>query len=128
MREPDQELDALAHAVIGAAIEVQRGLGPGFRESTYARALAVELARRDIQFVQEAPIQLAYKGELIGEGRIDVSVENRLIIELKAVEKLAPIHQAQVMSYLKASQQTLGLLINSNVEVLRDGIKRIILT
>ena len=128
MQEPDQELDALAHAVIGAAIEVHRELGPGFLESTYAKALAIELGRRDIQFAQEAPIQLFYKGDSLGEGRIDLLVEGRLIIELKAVERLAPIHQAQVMSYLKASHKTLGLLINFNVEVLRDGIKRIILS
>ena len=72
--------------------------------------------------------RLTYKGAPIGEGRIDLLVENRLIIELKAVDRLAPIHHAQVMSYLKASKKTLGLLINFNVEVLRDGIKRIILT
>ena len=128
MREPGQDLDALAHAVIGAAIEVHRELGPGFLESTYAKALAIELTRRNIQFVQESPIHLSYKGESIGEGRIDLLAEDRLIIELKAVEKIAPIHHAQVMSYLKITQKTLGLLINFNVEVLRDGIKRIILS
>ena len=128
MQEPDQELDATAHGVIGAAIEVHRELGPGFLESTYAKALAIELGRQNIQFVQEAPIQLFYKGESLGEGRIDLLIENRLIVELKAVERIAPIHQAQVMSYLKITQKTLGLLINFNAEVLRDGIKRIILS
>ena len=107
---------------------MHRELGPGFLESTYAKALAIELTRRNIQFVQEAPIHLSYKGESIGEGRIDLLAEDRLIVELKAIEKLAPIHHAQVMSYLKITQKTLGLLINFNVEVLRDGIKRIILT
>ena len=128
MREPDQDLDTLAHDVIGAAIDVHPELGPGFLESIYSKALAVELTRRNIQFLQEAPIQLAYKDEPIGEGRIGLLVEGRLIVELKAVERLAPIHHAQVMSYLKITQNTLGLLINFNVEVLRDGIKRIILT
>lgn len=128
MQEPDRELDKLAHEVIGAAIEVHRELGPGFLESTYAKALAVELTRRKIKFVQEASIQLSYKGELIGEGRIDLLVEDRLIVELKAVDKIALIHHVQVMSYLKITKKSLGLLINFNVEVLRDGIKRIILT
>lgn len=128
MQEPDQELDAITHAVIGAAIEVHRELGPGFLESTYAKALAVELTRRNIQFVQEAPIQLSYKGEQIGEGRIDLLVSECRIVELKAVGRLASIHQAQVLSYLKITKKTLGLLINFNVEMLRDGIKRIILS
>ncbi|MFK7789039.1 MAG: GxxExxY protein [Phycisphaeraceae bacterium] len=128
MQEPDQVLDAIAHSVIGAAIEVHRELGPGFLESTYAKALAIELSHRDIKFVQEAAIQLAYKGKLIGEGRLDLLVEDRLIVELKAAERIAPIHHAQVVSYLKATGKTIGLLINFNVEVLRDGIKRIILS
>ena len=128
MQEPDPELDEIAHTVIGAAIEVHRELGPGFLESTYAKALAIELRRRNIQFVQEAPIKLAYKGESIGEGRIDLLVDGLLIVELKAIDRLAPLHQAQVMSYLKTSHKNLGLLINFNVEVLRDGIRRIILS
>jgi GxxExxY protein len=128
MQEPDPELDAIAHLVIGSATEVDRGLGPGFLESTYAKALAVELRQRNVQFLQEAPINLVYKGEAIGEGRIDLLVEDVLIVELKAVERLAPIHQARVMSYLKTSRKNLGLLINFNVEVLRDGIRRIILS
>ena len=108
--------------------EPDRELGPDFLESTYAKALAVELTRRNINSAQEAPIQLSYKGELIGEGRIDLMVEDRLVVELKAIDKIAPIHHAQVISYLKITKKSLGLLINFNVEVLRDGIKRIILT
>ena len=128
MNEPDAQLDQLAHDVIGAAIEVHRVLGPGFLESTYAKALAIELTRGSIPFESESPIELLYKGEPLGEGRIDLLVAGRLVVELKAVEKLAPIHHAQVISYLKITGQSLGLLINFNEVVLRDGIKRIIHT
>lgn len=128
MYEPDEKLDRLAHDVIGAAIEVHRILGPGFLESTYAKAMGIELRRREIAFEPEAPIQLSYKDESIGEGRLDLLVENCLVVELKAVNQLAPIHQAQVISYLKVTRHLLGLLINFNEVVLRDGIKRIIRT
>lgn len=128
MHEPDKELDDLAHRVIGAAIEVHRALGPGFLESTYTKAMTIELRYREIACIRESPIKLRYRGELLGEGRIDLLVADKLIVELKAVEKLAPIHEAQVISYLKASKLSLGLLINFNVPILKDGIKRIILT
>jgi len=128
MHEPDQALDQLAHEVIGAAIEVHRVLGPGFLEATYAKALAIELRLRGIEHVRESPVQLEYKGEPIGEGRLDILVKDQLVIELKTVESLAPIHNAQVIAYLKATGLELGLLINFNTVVLRDGIKRIILT
>ncbi|MEM9416373.1 MAG: GxxExxY protein [Planctomycetota bacterium] len=128
MQEPDQELDRLAHDVIGAAIEVHRALGPGYLEATYAKALAIELRIRGIAHSREAPVRLEYKGEPLGEGRLDLLVDSRLVVELKAVESLAPIHEAQVIAYLKATKHELGLLINFNTVVLRDGIKRIILT
>ncbi|MFI4861185.1 MAG: GxxExxY protein [Phycisphaerales bacterium JB063] len=128
MREPDQSLDRLAHDVIGAAIEVHRSLGSGFLEATYAKALAIELRLRGIPHLRESPVQLEYKGESLGEGRLDLLVDDRLVVELKAVDSLAPIHEAQVISYLKATGLELGLLINYNTAVLRDGIKRIILT
>jgi GxxExxY protein len=124
----DKEFDALSHSVIGAAIEVHRVLGPGFLESVYEEALCIELKQRNISFVQQQVITVAYKGHPIGEGRLDVLVDNRLIIELKAVETLLPIHSAQLLSYLKATGYPIGLLINFNVPVLRQGIKRLVLT
>ena len=126
--EPDGQVDALAHAVIGAAIEVHRHLGPGYLESTYEEAMAVELGLRDIQFERQKPIAVSYKGYEIGEGRADFVVENDLLVELKAVEILAPIHTAQVISYLKATGHHLGLLINFNVPALRAGIRRVVLS
>ena len=126
--EPSHDLDRLAHAVIGAAIEVHRQLGPGFLESVYEEALCVELQSRAVSFVRQHPIAVNYKGHSVGEGRLDLLVGNVLVVELKAVEALLPIHTAQVMSYLKTTGFHLGLLINFNVPVLRNGIRRVILS
>ena len=126
--EPGDELDRLAHAVIGAAIEVHRHLGPGFLEAVYEEALCVELSSRQIPFVRQAPVAVRYKGHAVGESRLDVLVANALVVELKAVEAIVPVHVAQVMSYLKATGHRLGLLINFNVPFLKSGIKRIILS
>jgi GxxExxY protein len=128
MIEPGSELNELTGAVIGAAIEVHKELGPGFLEHTYSKALSVELTRLGIRHACEAPVTLHYKGHPIGDGRLDILVENKLVLELKAVEKLLAIHHSQVLSYLKATQLPLGLLINFNVNVLKDGIQRIILS
>ncbi len=127
-REPDLEVDRLAHAVIGAAIDVHRILGPGFLEPVYEEALIVEMNLRDVPFVQQPGISVAYKGHNVGKGRLDLLVDGRLIVELKAVEKLAPIHKAQTISYLKATGLQLALLINFNVPVLKEGIQRIVLS
>ncbi len=126
--EPSTEIDRLAHKVIGAAIEVHRLLGPGFLESVYEEALCVELELCGIPFARQVPIALNYKGRSIGECRLDLIVSDSLIVELKAVDGLAPIHSAQVISYLKATHRVLGLLINFNVPVLKDGVKRVILS
>ncbi len=128
MREPDREIDELASAVIGAAIEVHRVLGPGFLESVYEEALAVELELRGIEFERQKSVHLDYKGHSIGEGRLDLFVKDRLVVELKAVDTMAPIHTAQIMSYLKALDLPLGLLINFKVSLLKHGIKRVILS
>lgn len=126
--EPPKELNTLTHAVIGAAIEVHRTLGPGYLESVYEEALSEELRRRALAFKRQAPFGVKYKGKDVGEGRVDLLIEERLLIELKAVDALAPVHTAQVLSYLKATGLPVGLLINFNVPVLRNGIKRIVLS
>lgn len=128
MLEPPRKLDAIASAVIGAALEVHRILGPGFLESVYEEALAIELQLRGISFDRQKTISVSYKGHQIGEGRTDFVVENSLIIELKAVEKLLSVHQAQVLSYLKATRCQLGLLINFHEGLLRHGVQRVVLT
>ncbi|MEP6984616.1 MAG: GxxExxY protein [Chloroflexota bacterium] len=128
MKEPDQSLDQLAHAVIGAAIDVHREIGPGFLESVYQNALCYELGFRHIAYEAQVPAPVTYKGYAVGEGRIDILVEKRLIVELKAVEAYEAIHQAQVISYLKAMHLPLGLLINFNLPILKDGIRRVVLS
>lgn len=128
MQEPCKDVDQLAHEVIGAAINVHRALGPGYLESIYESALCIELEYRDIPYLRQHAYALEYREKQIGEGRIDLLVANKLIVELKAVDQLAPIHKAQVISYLKATGGPLGLLINFNVPVLKDGIQRIIHT
>ncbi len=122
------EMSQLTGVVIGAAIEVHRVLGPGFLESVYEEALCVELQLRGIPFRRQPVVAVNYKGRLVGEGRLDLLVSNTLIVELKAVENLTPIHEAQVLSYLKMTSHTLALLINFKVRVLKDGIRRIILS
>jgi GxxExxY protein len=112
--------------VIGAAIEVHRKLGPGYLESVYEDALAIELYLRHIPFVRQAPVAVNYKGHLIGQGRIDIVVADLLVVELKAVEKLSEVHVAQVISYLKATGLHLGLLINFNVPTLKQGLQRVV--
>jgi GxxExxY protein len=126
--EPEELVDRWASAVIGAAIEVHRLLGPGFVESVYEEGLCLELYRRAIPFERQAPIAVAYKGQLVGEGRVDILVDNKLIVELKAVEVLQPIHTAQVLSYLSATNLHLGLLINFKVPKLSQGVKRVVRT
>ena len=127
-KEPEEELDLLARDIIGAAIEVHRVLGPGFLESVYEEALGIELKLRGIPFKHQVSLGVEYKGERVGEGRMDLLVKDALIVELKTVDNLAPIHKAQTISYLKATGLKLALLINFNVPVLKDGIKRIILS
>lgn len=128
MFEPDVKLDKLAHQVIGAAIEVHRLLGPGYLEQVYEEALAVELKLRDIPFQKQMAIALDYKGQPVGQGRLDFLVDGCLVLELKAVESLHPVFNAQVISYLKTLQLPLGLLINFNVAILKNGIRRIVYT
>ena len=128
LKEPSPELDELARGLIDAAIEVHRHLGPGFLESVYEESLVHELAIRQIPFERQRPVAVKYKAQAVGEGRIDLLVAGKLLVELKAVEALAPIHKAQVISYLKATGLQLGLLINFNVTALRSGIQRVVLS
>ena len=126
LKEPDAAVDALARAVLDAAFEVHRLLGPGFLERVYEEALATELRLRDVAFTRQVVIGVDYKGSNVGLARLDLLVGGKLVVELKAVEELAPIHLAQVLSYLKATGHGLGLLITFNVRELRRGIRRVV--
>ena len=121
-----QKDDELAHRVIGAAIEVHKILGPGFLESIYIKAMDYELRSSGLLVEREKEILVPYKDIQIPGQRVDLLVEGRIIVELKAVESLAPIHEAQLISYLKATHLRLGLLINFRVPLLKDGIRRIV--
>ena len=124
--EPPEELDLLARQVIGAAIEVHRQLGPGLPEDSYEGAMDVEMAARGIPFERQKRVEIVYKGVVVGKGRIDFLVGGKLVVELKAVEALLPLHRLQTLSYMRIVGQPLGLLINFNVPVLKQGIRRII--
>jgi GxxExxY protein len=121
-----QEDEELARRVFGAAIEVHRILGPGFLESVYRKALCYELSLQGIPFEYERELLVPYKDIQIPGQRLDILVAGRVLLELKTVEAIAPIHQAQLLSYLKATGLRLGFVINFKVLVLKDGIKRLV--
>jgi GxxExxY protein len=124
--QPDDEMNALTGAVIGACMEVHRRLGPGLEEALYGNALRLEFGLRNIPFEREVTINVEYKGAIIGTRRLDFLIGGRLILEIKAVEVLTPLHKAQANTYLKITGHQLALLINFNTAILKDGIKRII--
>ena len=122
------DLNKITERIIGAAIEVHRHLGPGLLESTYQVCLAKEMTLAGLNFEQEKPLPLEYKGLKLDCGyRMDFLVEQSIIVELKSVDMLIPIHEAQMLTYLKLSKCKIGLLINFNVPILKQGIKRMAL-
>jgi GxxExxY protein len=126
MNEKDQ-LNQITDTIIGAAIQVHRTLGPGLLESAYEACLAFELIDRGFKIEQQKPLPLVYRQVRLDCGyRLDLLVENRVVVEVKAIDQLAPIHQAQLLSYLKISNYKVGLLINFNVRVLKSGIIRMV--
>ena len=122
------ELNRITSIIIGAAIEVHRALGPGLLESAYESCMVFEIADRyGLTVEQQKPLQVIYRGVRLDCGyRLDLFVSDLVIVELKSVDKLLPIHEAQMLSYLKLSGSKVGLLINFNVKVLMDGIKRVV--
>jgi GxxExxY protein len=123
-----EEKDPLTHEIIGAAIEVHRELGPGLLESVYQLCLEHELKLRGVDHLPQQPLPIVYKGlHLDADLRMDLFFPGRLVVELKAAEKLLPIHEAQLLTYLKLTKVRVGLLINFCVPVLKDGLKRMVL-
>jgi GxxExxY protein len=122
-----KDLNKLTEAIIGAAISVHRELGPGLLESAYEACLAYELTDRGLRVERQKELPVTYRGHSLDCGyRLDLLIEDLVIVELKAVEKLQPIHEAQLLSYLKLSGAPLGLLLNFNVIELRRGIRRLV--
>jgi GxxExxY protein len=123
-----EEYNRLSEIIIGSAIEVHRVLGPGLLESAYQACLEYELRERGLQIARQQELPVIYKGVRIDCGyRLDIVVEDLIIVELKAVERFEPIHEAQLLSHMKLSDCCLGLLLNFNVTVLKDGIRRRVL-
>ena len=119
--------DPLSRKVIGCAIQVHRELGPGLLESAYEECLCHELTVRGIPFNRQQPLPVAYKGVMLDCGyRLDLLVANAVVVEIKAVETILPIHEAQLLTYLKLGGWHVGLLVNFNVPILKDGIKRMV--
>jgi GxxExxY protein len=119
------DVNEVTEAIIGAAIEVHRALGPGLLESAYERCLCRELELRGIPFQCQVPLPVEYKGERLDVGyRLDLIVLDQVVVEIKAIERFEKIHDAQLLTYLRLSGKKVGLLLNFNVPVLTDGIKR----
>ena len=123
-----KDYDELTSKVIGCAIEVHRSLGPGLLESAYEKCLSFELSANNIRHYVQKELPVKYKGiDLDCDYRIDLLIEDKLIVELKSVEAILPIHEAQLLTYMKLAKISTGLLINFNVSLLKKGIKRFVL-
>ena len=122
-----ESLNSLTARIIGCAIDVHKALGPGLLESAYDCAFCVELAHEGLQFQRQVGCPVSYRGRAVGEYRLDLLIEDAVIVEVKSVGRFEPVHVAQVLTYLKATSKRLGLIINFNVAVLKDGIRRVAL-
>ncbi len=121
-----QRLNLITEKIIGCSIEVHRALGPGLLESAYEECLCFELKNSHLEFKRQVPLPVIYKGVKLDCGyRMDLIVANTVIVEIKAIERILPVHEAQILSYLKLANKSLGLLINFHVSVLKNGLKRI---
>jgi GxxExxY protein len=122
-----QKMNALSKEILDAAISVHKEMGPGLLESVYECCLVKELSLRNIKAVSQVQLPLYYKGELLNkEFRIDILVENEIILELKSVDELLPVHDAQIISYLKLANKKLGFLINFNESLMKNGFNRFV--
>jgi len=126
-RRLSEELEDLVYRTIGCCIAVHRALGPGLLEAVYSRALGLELTAHELSFDRERGFPVFYRGELLCEQRIDFIVCRELVLEIKSVEHLAPVHHAQLLSYMRVAKAPVGLLVNFNVPILQDGIRRKVL-
>ncbi|MDB5358472.1 MAG: hypothetical protein JWN24_4925 [Phycisphaerales bacterium] len=125
--EPDAELNEISNAVIGAAIEVHRTLGPGFLESVYEEAMAIEMRLCGIPFSRQHRFQITYKGVVVGKGSLDFLVRERVIVDLKTIDVFTKRETAQMVSYLSATNKALAIMLNFNVHRLKEGIRRVAL-
>jgi GxxExxY protein len=123
----NQKINQITEKIIGCVISVHRGLGPGLLESAYEECLCYELVQENLKFDRQMPLPVVYKGVKLDCGyRMDLVIEDLVIIEIKAVERIIPVHEAQLLSYLKLYNKKVGLLFNFHVSVLKNGMKRIV--
>jgi GxxExxY protein len=125
--EEMEAINKLTEKIIGCAIEVHRVLGPGLLESVYEEALCIELSEAELKFKRQVNIPAVYKGRQVGQYRIDLIVEESVIVELKSVDRHDPVFEAQILTYLRVTEKKVGLLINFNSKLLRSGVKRFVL-
>jgi len=123
----DDDTNALTDRIIGCAIEVHRELGPGLLEAVYERALCSEFIANRIEFKRQVGVPLYYKGELLSEHRPDLIVNERVVVEVKSIDRFNPVHTAQLLTYLRLCRIRVGLLLNFNSAFMRDGIRRVML-
>jgi len=122
-----EKLNAIARQIVDASVSVHKEMGPGLLESVYEYCLLKELENRGVKAINQVSVPLFYKGELLTKDfRIDILVENEIILELKTVEIILPVHEAQIISYLKLADKKLGFLLNFNVEIMKNGIRRFV--
>ena len=119
------EHDALTHSIIGCGIEVHRHLGPGLPEGTYEEALCIELSETGLTYTRQVAVPVTYKGRIIGEHRPDLVVCGKVVVEIKSVERLHPVHVAQTLTYMRVLRVQVGLLMNFNSDVLRTNVRRL---
>ena len=119
--------DELTERILGCAIEVHRVLGPGLLEATYEEALCMELEQAGLRFARQVSVPVFYKSKPVGEHRLDLLVEDRVVVEIKAVARLEPVFEAQLLTYLRVAAKPVGLLINFHSRLLMDGVKRFVL-
>ena len=122
-----ESLNSLTARIIGCAIDVHKALGPGLLESAYDRAFCIEQAHEGLQFQRQVGCPVSYRGRAVGEYRLDLLIQDSVIVEVKSVERFEPVYVAQVLTYLKATGKRLGLIINFNVPVLKDGVRSVVL-
>jgi len=122
-----EKINPVTFRIIGAAIEVHRLLGPGLVESIYEPALCVELQLRQLRYARQVPVAAMYKGHLVGEYRVDLIVEDSVVVEVKSVAAIAPIMDVQLRTYLRLTGKRLGLILNFNAKVMKEGVSRIVL-
>jgi GxxExxY protein len=121
------EVELLVTKTIGCCVSVHKELGPGLLENVYARAVRIELSLSEIPFESEYVVPISYRGVFLCHQRIDLVVAGQIVVELKSIERLAAVHRAQVLNYLRAAHLRIGLLVNFNVPVIQDGLRRFIL-